>query len=89
MYDFGPTWIKSELDSLVLEHIRGWITLPINTCVSEIISLPLNKCGLDIPSLVEQAASLRLSTRYNLKNSDSSDIKHMWETTSSKKVSIN
>ena len=86
MYDFGSTWIKQELDSIVIYHIRHWLELPISTCVSEIASLPKTLLGLDIPSLVEIEAKLKLTMRNSLKNSQNEDIKDLWTSTSYKYV---
>ena len=86
-YDFSVTWTKNTLDSIIMDYIRGWLTLPISSCVQEITSLPLNHCGLNLPSLVEQAMSLRLSARSMLKNSNNLDIPQLWTITFCKKYS--
>ena len=86
--DFAETWLSTILDNTVHLHIRRWLQLPINTCVEEVVSLPTKMCGLNIPSIKNYAANLRLTMRSGLMNSKSSDINQLWKDTNVKNVLI-
>ena len=86
-FNFGHSWIKNELDSIVQRHVRQWLELPISTCLQEICNLPYEYGGLNIPSLQQVASQLHLTKRTGLKNSKQEDIRSVWKETSSSNVS--
>src|SRR5260221_1772544 len=88
IYDFASTWTGNTLDGMVHSHIRRWLDLPINTCIEETIGLPTKMCGLNIPSLQLYATKLRLALRSGLKNSQSDDIRCMWNSTMTKNINV-
>jgi hypothetical protein len=87
LYQFGATWIDLNLDSKTTRHVRGWLEMPISSCVKEMMSLPTHKGGLAIPLLKNIAAQMQLQKRNTLKNSSSHDINHLWSDSSLKHIS--
>ena len=81
MYAFGETWIIQNLDSACANHIRGWLGMPVSSCVKEFSSLPMNKGGLGIPSFADQYRKLILAKRAALKNSSQPEIRQIWSDT--------
>ena len=81
MYAFGETWIIQNLDSACANHIRGWLGMPVSSCVKEFSSLPMNKGGLGIPSFADQYRKLILAKRAALKNSSQPEILQIWSDT--------
>ena len=86
--DIPVTWISQQLDSLITNCVRTWLSLPISSCVAEIMSIPLNQGGYGITSLRHQCENLRLGQRFRLKHSHNDDISHLWEVTSAKCVNL-
>ena len=82
VYDISYTWISQVLDSKISNAVRGWMELPISSCVSEILSLPNSQGGLGIPSLKETAEKLRVGQRFKLQSSEDDDMHVLFEMTS-------
>ena len=85
-YSFGEAWIDQNLDSLIANHVRSWLGMPVSTCVREMMTLPRNKRGLGIPSILHISKKLILGKRFTLKNSAHGEIRQMWSDTSSTNI---
>ena len=67
LYSFGETWIIQNLDSMCAMHIRGWLGMPISSCVKEFASLPKYRGGLGIPTIADLYKKLLLVKRSKFK----------------------
>ena len=81
MYDFSYTWISTQLDGLINNHVSQWLDLPISTCISQFMELPKNEGGHGIPSLKSTAEKLRLVLRLSLKNNPNIELNNIWMST--------
>ena len=63
LYSFGETWIIQNLDSMCAMHIRGWLGMPISSCIKEFASLPKYRGGLGIPTIADLYKKLLLVKR--------------------------
>ena len=50
IYEF---WVEQNLDSICIRHIRKWLDMPINSCISEMSVLPKHMTGLDLPTIID------------------------------------
>ena len=82
LYSFGEIWIIQNLDSMCAMHIRGWLGMPISSCIKEFASLPKYRGGLGIPTIADLYKKLLLVKRSKLKNSSQQEIRQIWSNTS-------
>ena len=87
LYNLGATWIDQNLDSIVANHVRAWLEMPISCCVKEMMTLPINNMGFNVPLLKNLSEQLWLQKRNTLKMSPHSDINQIWSDTSGKHIS--
>ena len=81
IYDFSYTWISTQLDGLINNHVSQWLDLPISTCISQFMEQPKNEGGHGIPSLKSTAEKLRLGLRLSLKNNPNIELNNIWMST--------
>ena len=81
IYDFSYTWISTQLDGVINNHVSQWLDLPISTCISQFMELPKNEGGYGIPSLKSTAEKLRLGLRLSLKNNPNIELNNIWMST--------
>ena len=87
-YDISLTWIEQVLDSTIVNCVRDWLSLPVSSCVAEILELPKCSGGLNISTMKSTAEKLRLSQRYALCRNKQPDMLALWRTTSSKNPNL-
>ncbi len=83
-YDISLTWIAENLDTMIVNAVREWLSLPINTCVSEVMSLPFSKGGYNIKSLRFSAEKMRINLRNYLKNNKNDEVRTLKNESSTK-----
>ena len=81
------TWIKTNLDSLVLRFVRKWLQLHPGANTDH-LRLPPKKFGLSLLLPSDIATSCRLTVRRILKSSRNNDINRLYSITSGKNVQI-
>ena len=86
LYDLSATWIEQNLDTPTVNFVRGWLSLPVSSCVSEILSLPRKFAGLDIKSFKDINQTLQLKNRIYLKYSVNTSMHELWKQTPEKHI---
>ena len=71
--DIPITWVKQNLDNLLSQHLRLWLSIPISGTLN-ITALSCNKYGLNIVTISTKAIQCRTTFRQCLKKSSNSDI---------------
>jgi hypothetical protein len=87
-YDLSVTWIENNLDSLIVNSVRDWLSMPVSTCVAEILSLPLSMGGLGIQSMKELYERNKLSVRSLFKSHPDPAMREMWSLSSKHHVNL-
>lgn len=81
-YKIGSTWIKQNMDNVIKETVRRWLSLP--PCATLLhITLPLSKLGLalTLPSLIYE--EMQLGTRLTLAKSQDKNIVELFHSSHS------
>ena len=78
--DLSKTWISENLDSIVNQHIRKWLEIPISGTLSNVY-LNRNKFGLNIIPPSTKFVQCQSAIRNALKPSTNQSITHLWKST--------
>lgn len=79
--DLPATWIEQNLDSLVINSVRNWMSLPVSSCVAEFAYIPKRLGGLGLVSFKDLNQKLQLKNRNYLKNSTNTSLNELWKLT--------
>ena len=85
--EIDSTWIKTNLDSLVLRFVRKWLQLHPGPNTDH-LRLPPKKFGLGLLLPSDIATSCKLTVRRILTSPKSNDIRRLYSITSGKNVQI-
>ena len=85
--ELDSTWIKTNLDSLVLRFVRKWLQLHSGANTDH-LRLPPKKFGLGLLLPSDIVTSCKLTVRHILKSSRNNGINWLYSTTSGKNVQI-
>ena len=85
--EIDSTWIKTNLDSLVLRFVRKWLQLHPGANTDH-LRLPPKKFGLGLLLPSDIVTSCKLTVRCILKSSRNNDINRLYSITSGKNVQI-
>ena len=79
--NIGLTWVKNNLDNVVLLCLRRWLEIPINGTL-DICLLSRTRFGLDLILPSTKLIQCQSVIRQRLKNSPNADIRAIYEDTS-------
>ena len=85
--EIDSTWIKTNLDSLVLRFVRKWLQLHPGANTDH-LKLPPKKFGLGLLLPSDIVTSCKLTVQCILKSSRNNDINRLYSITSGKNVPI-
>ena len=80
--DISITWIKQNLDNILSQYLRSWLTIPISGTLN-IITLSQKQYGLSIITISSKTIQCRTTFRQCIKNSSNLDIRSIHSETSS------
>ena len=79
--DLGLTWIKHNLDTLLVYFVCSWLEIPVNATI-DIALLSKDKFGLNIITFSTKFMQSQTSIRKCLQNSKNHDIRKIHQLTS-------
>ena len=79
--DLGLTWVKHNLDTLLVYFVRSWLEIPVSATI-DIALLSKDKFGLNIITFSTKFMQSQTSIRKCLQNSKNHDIRKIHQLTS-------